>query len=120
MPITGINGTAIQLPHDTAQCLNQTVEYQCTVSGSDGLGLRIFRDDGTRLFAVTIRGTVTIGLFRVEELSMTPLVFNISFTAVSSIDRYTIVCVDTNTMNNITILINIAGKNYSKLVYYEN
>ena len=51
------------------------------------------------------------GLFTVQQLSQTPLVSNISFTAVSSIDRYTIVCVDTVAVINEIVLINIPGKN---------
>ena len=119
--ITGVH-SAIQLPHDTVQCLDQTVEYQCTVSGS-AMTWSAFRDG---IWVVTYTsttspgGTITIGLFTVELLSVTPLVSNISFTVQSSIDGYTIVCEDANTMNNITILINIAGKNYSKLVHYGN
>ena len=122
---TGVHST-IQLPHDTVQCLNQTVEYQCTVSGSGLLALiwSVFRDDGTQLgndFAYvssTILAPSTIGgLFTVEQLSMTPLVSNISFTAMSSIDRYTVVCEDLITLNNETILINIAGNKYTILQY---
>ena len=121
MSITGVH-SAIQLPHDAVQCLDQTVEYQCTVSGSGLRALRwsLIRDDGKQLLTVT--GSATIGgLFRVQQLSQSPLVSNISFTAVSSINGYTFVCEDTTTTNNETILINIAGKNYSsKLVHYGN
>ena len=108
--ITGVH-SAIQLPHDTVQCLDQTVEYQCTVNGSELQALRwsLIRDDGKQLWTVT--GSAKIGLFRVQQLSQTPLVSNISFTVQSSIDRYTVVCDDTNTTNNETILINIPGKN---------
>ncbi len=110
--------SAIQLPHATAQCLDQTVEYQCIVRGSGFFGLQwsVFRDDGTQLgidvtyISTTIDASDTIGgLFTVEQLSDTPLVSNVSFIAVSSIDRYTVVCEDTITMSNVTILINIAG-----------
>ena len=76
-------------------------------------------DDGTQLgtafvyISAATQAPSTIGeLFTVEQLSETPVVSNISFTVQSSIDRYTIVCEDANTMNNETILINIAGKKY--------
>ena len=117
MSITGVH-SAIQFPHDTVQCLDQTVEYQCTVSGSpvDILTWRVFREDGTQLglpvsyISSTTQTPKTIGgLFAVEQLSQTPVVSNISFTVQSSIDRYTVVCEDSITMNNETILINIAG-----------
>ncbi len=79
----------------------------------------VFRDNGTQLgspvafISTTTQAPKTIGaLFTVEQLSETPLVSNISFTAVSSIDGYTVVCEDLNTMNNEMMLINIAGKNY--------
>ena len=35
---------------------------------------------------------------------------NVSFTVQSSIDRYTVMCEDPNSMSNETILINIAGQ----------
>ena len=80
----------------------------------------VFRDDGTQLgndvvyVSITTQAPVTIGgLFTVEQLSQTPsLVSNLSFIATSSIDRYTVVCEDSNSMNNETVLINVAGKNY--------
>ena len=114
--------SAIQFSYnDTVYCPNDSVEYQCTISGSGFFGLtwRVFRDDGTPLGSPVIyTSTITEdpstigGLFTVEQLSMTPLVSNISFTAMSSINRYTIVCEDSITTNNEVILINIAGKNY--------
>ena len=116
----GVHST-IQFPHDTVQCLNQTVEYQCTVNGSVFFGLtwRVLHDNGTQLGEdITYINTNTEqdpstigGLFTVQQLSQTPLVSNISFTAVSSIDRYTIVCVDTVAVINEIVLINIPGKN---------
>ena len=115
--ITGVH-SAIQFPHDTVQCLNQTVEYQCTVSGSGILVLtwRVLRDDGTQLEAdvaytsTSIQNPSIIGrLFTVEHLSQTPLVSSVSLTVQSSIDRYTVVCEDSITLNNETVLINIAG-----------
>ena len=80
----------------------------------------MFRDDGTQFgspvayVSKITQGPRTIGgLFTVEQLSHTPsVVSNISFTAVSSINRYTIVCEDANTLNNETVVINIPGKKY--------
>ena len=109
------------MPHDTVQCLNQTVEYQCTVSGSGfliGLRWRLLDENQVQI-AKTLYSSDEVGpavqldsdRFTFEQLSVTPLVSNISFTATSRIDGYTIVWEDANTMNNITILINIPGKN---------
>ena len=85
----------------------------------------MLRDDGTQFgsdvayISANTQATNTIGgLFTVQQLSMTPLVSNISFTVQSSIDKYTVVCEDTNTLNNDTILINIAGKISTYCVYY--
>ncbi len=112
--------SAIQFPHDDVQCLNQTVEYQCTVSGSaiNILIWRVFDENEIQIGAdvshnsATFQAPDAVGLFTVKQLSETPLVSNVSFTVHSSIDRYTVVCGDANTMSNETILIDIAGKKY--------
>ena len=119
--IIGVH-SVIQFQDDNVpHCPNDQVEYQCTVSGSGLLVLTwtVFRDDGTPLgsdvvyVSSTTQDPDTIGgLFTVEQLSETPLVSNISFTSMPSIDRYTVVCEDTSAMSNETVLINIAGKNY--------
>ena len=79
----------------------------------------MLRDDGTPLGPDVVyvsrftQAPSTIGgLFTVEQLSQTPIVSNISFTAVSSINRYTVVCEDSITLNNETVVINIPGKKY--------
>ena len=116
---TGVNCT-IQFQHDTEQCLDQLVEYQCTVTGTGFTALtwRILEDDGTPFGnAVTytsngIGATITIGgVFAVEQLQpASPVVSTISFTVQSSINGYTIVCEDSiNTLNNENFTINIPG-----------
>ena len=112
---SGVNCT-IQFQHDTEQCLDQPVEYQCTVTGTGFLTWRILEDDGTQLggtVSYTSSGggaPVTIGgEFTVEQLQSLPIVSNISFTVQSSINGYTIVCEDSAAMNNENFIINIPG-----------
>ena len=103
----------IQFQHDTEQCLDQLVEYQCTrVTGTGGLRWRISGDDGTQFSVAIGGGTVTIGVFTVERLQpSSPVVSNISFTVQSSINGYTIVCEDSFTppVNSESLIINIPG-----------
>ena len=116
---TGVN-CIIQFQHDTEQCLDQLVEYQCTVTGTGFTSLtwRILEDDGTPFGnAVTYSSNAngasnTIGgVFTVEQLQpASPVVSNISFTVQSSINGYTIECEDsTNALNNESFTINIPG-----------
>ena len=113
---TGVN-CIIQFQHDTEQCLDQLVEYQCTVTGTGFTSLtwRISDDNGTQLgntVSYTSNGgigaLVTIGEFTVEQLQpVSPVVSNISFTVQSSINGYTIECEDsTNALNNESDTIN--------------
>ena len=109
----------IQFQHDTEQCLDQLVEYQCTVTGTGFFGLiwRILKDDETQLGNIVsytsngIGASNTIGgEFTVEQLQpSSPIVSNISFTVQSSINGYTIVCEDSATMNNESLTITISG-----------
>ena len=110
--------SAIQFPHDTVQCLDQTVEYQCTVSGSGFFGLRWrLLDDNQAPIATTVYSSDEFGStvkldsdrFTFERLSETPIVSNVSFTVQSSIDGYTIRCIDTAASESIDITIDIAG-----------
>ena len=115
---TGVN-CIIQFQHDTEQCLDQLVEYQCTVTGTGFTALvwRISEDDGTQLSNTVayasngIGALVTIGgEFTVEQLQpASPVVSNISFTVQSSINGYTIVCEDAITTNNENFTIFIPG-----------
>ena len=115
---TGVN-CVIQFQPNTEQCLDQLVEYQCTVTGTGFTSLtwRISEDDGTPFGIVSYTSNAdgtssTIGeLFTVEQLQpSSPVVSNISFTVQSSINGYTIVCEDsTNTTNNENFTINIPG-----------
>ena len=116
---TGVNCT-IQFQHDTEQCLDQLVEYQCTVTGTGFtlLTWRISEDNGTQFgnavnyASIGISNTSTIGgEFTVEQLQpASPIVSNISFIVQSSINGYTIVCEDSiNTLNNENLTINIPG-----------
>ena len=125
MFIVGGVHSAIQLPHDTVQCLDQTVEYQCTLNGSAAIDIliwRVFDENGTQIGndvshnSASTSNALTIGeLFTVEQVSAiseSPLVSNVSITVQSNIDRYTVVCVDANSMSNEILLIDIAGKKY--------
>ena len=124
--ITGAHCT-IQFQHDTEQCLDQLVEYQCTVTGTGFTSLtwRVSDDDGTQLgdtvsYTSNSGGaTVTIGgVFTVEQLQpSSPVVSNISFTVQSSINGYTIVCEDsTNTTNSVNLMITILGIVYDTCI----
>ena len=129
--ITGVHCT-IQFQHDTEQCLDQLVEYQCTVTGTGFLSLtwRISEDNGTLFgnavnYASNADGASNIigGVFTVEQLQpASPVVSNISFTVQSSINGYTIVCEDsTNTTNSVNLMITILGIMYdtcSQYMYY--
>ena len=107
----------IQFQHDTEQCLDQLVEYQCTVTGTGFLTWRILDDNGTQFSGTpsyTSNGggvSVILGeVFTVEQLQpSSPVVSNISFTVQSSINGYTIVCQDSATMNNENLTITISG-----------
>ena len=106
--ITGVS-CQIQFQPDTTQhCNGQPVEYQCSSNGTGPLltlRWRILQKNGTQfdLDALYISGSNQepgpIGeVFtpeRLSPLSESPLVSNISFTAQSSINGYTIVCDDT-------------------------
>ena len=112
---TGIHCTS-QFQHDTEQCLDQLVEYQCTVTGTGFLTWRV-SDNGTQLGNIVsyssngIGASITIGgVFAVEQLQpASPVVSNISFTVQSSFNGYTIVCQDSATMNNESLTINVSG-----------
>ena len=113
---TGVHCTS-QFQHDTEQCLNQLVEYQCTVTGTGFLTWKILDDNGTQLGGTpsytSNGGGVSVilgGVFTVEQLQpASPVVSSISFTVQSSINGYTIVCEDSATMNNENLTINVSG-----------
>ena len=112
----------IQLLHNTELCLDQLVEYQCTVNRTEsfyGLTWKILQDNGTQFGSPVsftsnaLGGPFTIGgLFTVEQLTLRPLVCNISFTVQSSINGYTIICEDAITLKNENISINVDGKSF--------
>ena len=112
----GVHAT-ITFPHDTEQCLDQLVEYQCTVDGTAPLILiwRILNNNGIENSSRSYtngnldNSAVTIGVFTVEQLQQLPLVSTISFTVQSSINGYSIQCEDGITMNNVNLTINITG-----------
>ncbi len=113
---TGVNST-VTFPHDTEQCLEQLVEYQCTVEGTVPpvlvLSWRILDDNGMEIVSesytsATTGNNVTIGVFTVEQLQLSPIISNISFTVPSSINGYTILCED-GSLNNENLTINITG-----------
>ena len=127
--INSCSGTiaTIQFQHDTEQCLDQLVEYQCTVTGTGftSLSWRILEDDGTPFgnavsYTSNVNGTFNIigGVFTVEQLQpASSVVSNISFTVQSSINGYTIVCEDsTNTTNSVNLMITILGIVYDTCI----
>ena len=99
---------------DTEHCLNQQVEYQCTVTRSD-LQLWTIRKElqnGVQESTVQIRSsgttTVTSGAFTIKQLSQSPIISNISFTVQSNLDQYVISCEDQQEGLE-TFIINILG-----------
>ena len=102
----GVNCQIVFQPGTTQYCDGEPVEYQCSVTGSGVFALRwrILRDNGTEFGLAAYTSTIEQdldpigGVFIPERLSplssVTPLVSNISFTATSSINGYTIVCDD--------------------------
>ncbi len=114
---TGVHAT-IQFQPDTEQCLDQLVEYQCTVTrtGFYGLTWRILDDTGIEIGSTSYTSTSLDGaprsvgeVFTVEQLQQSPIISNISFTVQSSINGYTIVCEDAITLTNENLTINIIG-----------
>ena len=98
--------------------LGQLVEYQCTAVNAFALNWRVFDESQTQLIdgfvgynSGVISPTVTIGggVFTVEQLQLSPIISNISFTVQSSINGYTIVCEDAITLTNENLKINILG-----------
>ncbi len=100
----------IQFQPDTTQhCDGEPVEYQCSVD-TFTLVWSVLLNNGTQ-FGTDVTYILNsnaepnaIGdVFmpeRLSEVMMSPLVSNISFTAQSSINGYTIVCQDAITTNN--------------------
>ncbi len=110
---SGVN-SQIQFQPDTTHCNGEPVEYQCSID-TNVFTWRVLQNNGTQfgIDAGYIRNSnaepSTIGdVFIPERLSavtVSPLVSNISFTAQSSINGYTIVCEDSITTNNINVTI---------------
>ena len=104
---TGVNCN-IQFESTPQQCLNQPVEYQCTVTGAVFVW-RVFDDNGAEIAIVAYNNIViasptTTGAFTFEQLQEAPMIIsNISFIAQSSINGYTIRCEDgTNNEDLVT------------------
>ncbi len=115
--ITGVHAAIIEFPHDTKQCLDQLVEYQCTVDGTT-LNWRVFDNNQAQLSdgfvsytsgGIGPNATRGGGVFTVEQLLESPVISNISFTVQSSINGYTILCEDGVTMTTENLTINIAS-----------
>ena len=100
---------------DTEHCLNQQVEYQCTVTRSDLQLWRIRRElqNGVQESTVQIRSssttTVPLGAFTFKQLSQSPIISNISFTVQSDLDQRVISCEDQRGGSE-TCIINILGR----------
>ena len=116
--LTGLECT-VQFQHDTEQCLDQLVEYQCTVTGTGFLVLswRIFDDNGPELGNVIYTSSNDIGFpaiiiggvffVQLRNVQFDIIISTISFTVQSSINEYTIVCEDPFFTEYLTI--NISG-----------
>ena len=116
VPLDGTSSVEFDCDSNSAQhCLSTSVQYQCTVTGSNILNWRI-RDDnmtslGTDAYTpvndlVTTPEPFTMGLPFFTDLSSTSpsLISNISFTVQSSINEYTIHCEDGDgKMENCTV-----------------
>ena len=106
----------VQFQCDSEHCLDQQVEYQCNVTGSDNtlvLTWRIRNEtsqvDINTFTSVSITGPATLaGDFSVQQLSTNPLVSTISFPVQSSFNGYTILC-EGGGGDNENCIINIAG-----------
>ena len=110
---------------DTEHCLNQQVEYQCTVTGSD---LQLWRirnnlQNGVQESTVEIRSssttTVPLGAFTFKQLSQSPIISNISFTVQSNLDQDVISCEDQQGSSE-TCIINILGRDDTCICSYNN
>ena len=83
---------------DTEHCLNQQVEYQCTVTGSNSQLWRIRKElqNGVQESTVEIcsfsTATILRGFFKFKQLSQSPIISNISFTVQSNLDQRIISC----------------------------
>ena len=100
---------------DTEHCLNQQVEYQCTVTRSDLQLWRIKKElqNGVQESTVEIcsSSTATIlgGFFNFKQLSQSPTISNISFTVQSNLDQRIISC-EYQQGGSETCIINILGR----------
>ncbi len=125
LSITGVHATITFQP-DTEQCLDELVEYQCTVNGTVPPALtltwRILDDNGmigsTSYSSPSLDGAPRLigGVFTVEQLQQSPIISNISFTVQSNINGYTIQCEDSNTLTTENLIINIAGMSISIII----
>ena len=110
---TGVKCTSnIQLRSDAELILNQPVQFECTVSGSTSLVIRILRDNGVGLGSITYATIFNqprnIGSFTIVQ-SPGSIAGRISFTVESDIFGYTIICEDGLTMKNVNFTISLSS-----------
>ncbi len=111
---SGVNSQIQFQPDTTQHCNGEPVEYQCSID-TNVLTWRILLNNGTQfgtdaLYVLNSNAEPsTIGdVFipeRISAVDVSPLVSNISFTAQSSINGYTILCRDGINLNNINVTI---------------
>ena len=111
---SGVNSQIQFQPDTTQHCNGEPVEYQCSI---DALILtwRVLLNNGTQFgtdaayIIISDQAASTIGdVFipeRLSAVSVSPLVSNISFTAQSNINGYTILCIDGVNLNNENVTI---------------
>ncbi len=111
---SGVNSEIQFQPDTTQHCDGEPVEYQCSVDAFT-LVWSVLQNNGTQfgtdvayvLNVITDPGTIEDVFIpeRLSAVSVSPIVSNISFTAQSSINGYTILCIDGSNLNskNVTI-----------------
>ncbi len=106
---TGVN-CSIELIHDSEQCLSQQVDYQCTVTDSTNLIWRVINDNGTlqvgyNSFGVAVGQNINNQFFFEQSSEMPSIISNVTFTALTDINGYTVQCGDGQTSRNFTVQI---------------
>ena len=111
---SGVNSQIQFQPDTTQHCNGEPVDYQCSIDAFI-LSWRVLQNNGTQfgtdatyVLNSNAEPSSIEDVFMPERLSavsLSPLVSNISFTAQSSINGYTIQCINGNNLNNINVTI---------------
>ncbi len=99
--------------HDSEQCLDQQVDYQCTVTGQSILVWRVFNDSGTQFglqvsyisSGLGVCQNINSRFFFEQSSAMPSIISNVTFTALTDINGYTVQCEDGQTSSNFTVQI---------------